>query len=118
MIDQPIDGPARGRAAIDIIAQKDIDRPARWASGDIGIDPGQKFLEQIEAAMNIADRIDPQIRRGQRAAPQYLKSLGVRKRKRHLSTHHCRRVSQGSGIIYWEAPKPPSPKVHLAAAKR
>jgi hypothetical protein len=59
MFDQSIDGFARRRPAIDIIAQKNVNRSHGRAKREIGVDPSQQLVEQIEATMNVAYSIDP-----------------------------------------------------------
>jgi hypothetical protein len=61
MLDQSIDRFARRCPAIDIITQKDVKRSYRRAERDIAADPSQQFIEQIEATVNVADGIDPQL---------------------------------------------------------
>ena len=61
MFDQSIDRFARGWPAIDIITQKHVKRSCRRAERDIAADPSQQLIEQVKAAMNVADGIDPHL---------------------------------------------------------
>ena len=82
--DQSIDCFSRGRPPIDIIAQKNENRSGDGPARHVGVDTGQKLIEQVEAAVNIADRINPQICRYRRAAAEYLKLLNSGKRRWHV----------------------------------
>ena len=57
-VDQEVDGLAGFRAAIDVVAEKNVDCPP-WPDGrEVFVDHGEHFLKQISAAVNIADRVD------------------------------------------------------------
>ena len=79
VLDQLIDRRAREGPSVDIIAQKDVNRSKRRSGSDVGTDPRQQFIEQVEATVNIAHRINPQTCRQRRAPPLYLKPLNTRK---------------------------------------
>jgi hypothetical protein len=59
MFDQSIDRLARPRPAIDIVAQKNVNRSHRRPERDIGFNPRQQFFEQIEPTVNVANGINP-----------------------------------------------------------
>ncbi|MGY4373299.1 hypothetical protein ACVWZ3_000938 [Bradyrhizobium sp. i1.3.6] len=48
----------RVRSAIDVVAEEDLDRAKRPAVRHVRIDHGEHLLEQMRAAVDIADRID------------------------------------------------------------
>src|ERR1700716_3115833 len=90
MFDQSIDRFARRWPAIDIITQKNVYRSLRRTERDIGLDPSQQFIEQIEAAVNVADGIDSQTCRQRWTPPLHSEFLQarIRKRRQHPSTRH------------------------------
>lgn len=90
MFDQSIDRFAGRWTAIDIITQKNVNRSHRRAERDIGVDPSQQYVEQIQATMNVADGIDPQTCRQRWTSPLHSEFLKARKRGSHSSTRHCR----------------------------
>jgi hypothetical protein len=59
MADQSIDGLPGAPATVDIIAEKNMNRSRHRTVGQIRLDPGEQFLEQVEATMNVADGVDP-----------------------------------------------------------
>src|SRR5215475_7746874 len=75
--------------------------PACWVEGNIGLDQGQKLVEQIEATVDIADRINPLTCGYRRLPPEHLELPNFSKRKRHISTQDCQRIVQrlSKGII-------------------
>ena len=94
---QPVDHGPGLQPAIDVIPQKnqDLARPRRGGGG-IGLDQAQKRGQQIVAAVNIADRIDPHaVRRarhhGRRAAehaPQPIEDPARHQPPRSRSARH------------------------------
>ena len=57
-LDQQIDGLSRRRTAIDIIAEKHVERSRRRAARDMMIDRAEDIMEQVRASMDVADGID------------------------------------------------------------
>jgi len=58
-LDQQLDYATRIRAAVDIVADEDTQYFAARMRGNIGVDCGEFLLQQIGAAVNVADRVDP-----------------------------------------------------------
>lgn len=57
--DQDLERGACVRAAIDIVAHEYLDRMGRPTAGDVGVDHPQHGLQQMRAAVNIGDGVDP-----------------------------------------------------------
>lgn len=57
--DREVERRSRVRPAIDVIAKEDLDRAVWLAVGDIGVDDLKHLFEQVSAAMNVADCINP-----------------------------------------------------------
>ena len=55
---QAFDNLCRGRPAVDQVAEKHNDVLGRRARIDVSLDLRQHIVEQIEPAVNVADRID------------------------------------------------------------
>ncbi len=53
-----VDHRARSRAAIDIVAEQDMERARRRPATEIGIDQTEQPFEKVCAAMHIADRVN------------------------------------------------------------
>ena len=66
--DQAIEHAAGIRAAVHIVADQNLNRPGNGVSGDMGVDAREQPVEQIGAAMDVADRIDADPLRQQRRA--------------------------------------------------
>jgi hypothetical protein len=75
VLDQSVDRFTRRRTTIDIVAQENVNRPYRRSKHDISADPGQQFIEQIEATMNVADGINPKTCRQTWATPTHSEFL-------------------------------------------
>ena len=58
-IDQKINRLAGFGPTIDIVAKEHVDRAHRSRIGEISVDHSEHFLKQIGAAVNVADRVDP-----------------------------------------------------------
>lgn len=58
-LDQEVERRERVRSAIDIVAEIYLDRVTWPAVRNIGVDDRQHLFEQMRAAVNIADRVDP-----------------------------------------------------------
>ena len=58
-IDQKIYRPPGFRPAIDVVAEKDVDRAHGTRISEISVNYSEHLLKQIGAAMDVADRIDP-----------------------------------------------------------
>ena len=83
--DQAIDRAPRRQAAVDVIAEKNIHASRHRPQRTIGADVSQQLLEQIETAVNISDRVDPQVRWQLWASPAHGKILSARQKPRHPS---------------------------------
>lgn len=58
MADQSIDGFPGPPAAVDVVAEKNMNRPRHRTFCLIRLDPAEQFLKQVESAMNVADGVD------------------------------------------------------------
>ncbi len=56
---QTIDDLARLRSAVDIISNQNLSVISRWMLSEIPVDLGKHLIEQIEAAMDVANCVDP-----------------------------------------------------------
>ncbi len=65
---KPLDDLGRSGTAVDEIAEKDNDIVGPIPALDVGLDPRQRIVDQIQPAMNVADRIDAIARRHARLA--------------------------------------------------
>jgi hypothetical protein len=70
-IDQQVERQSRVRSAVDIVAEIYLDRAMRSAMRDVGVDDPEHLLEQMCAAVNIADRIDSRAIRQSRLGPRF-----------------------------------------------
>lgn len=55
---QPLDDPCGIGAAVDEIAKEDDRRSLDGMVGDVVLDATEKFIYEIEAAMDVADRVE------------------------------------------------------------
>ena len=58
-LDQSIDGFARPRSAINVVAQENLYRSTVLVSREIFIDLRKAFVQQIQAAMDVTDGVNP-----------------------------------------------------------
>ena len=70
MADQSIDGFPGPPAAVDIVAEKNVDRSRHRTVCLIRFDPAKQLVEQVETAMNVADGVDPGTLRKRRLPPR------------------------------------------------
>src|SRR3954466_2052346 len=90
MCDQAVDGLARRRPAIDIVAQKNANRSGGGTRRHVVADPRQQFIEKVEAAMDVADGVNPYTGRQRRTPSLDLKPLNSGNLSWHGSTRHRR----------------------------
>jgi hypothetical protein len=72
--DQPLYDIARLRTAVDVVAQENLDAALRRRPLHVATYVGVKRLEQVVAAVDVADRIDPQACREAWRRPRCLAS--------------------------------------------
>lgn len=58
MLDQPIDGPTRRRAAIDVVAQENVNRSTCWPLFQIVLAEPYELVQEIQPAMDITNGIN------------------------------------------------------------
>ncbi len=92
VFDQSIDRFARRWSAIDVIAQENVNRSRRRTERNIGVDPGQQIIEQIQTSVDIADGIDPSICRQRWTPPLHSEFRKPRKRKQHRQLAIAKRI--------------------------
>jgi hypothetical protein len=63
---------------------------------DMGVNASQQLIEQIEATVNVANGIDPQIRRQRCTPPPHpqFRKTPIRKRSQHASIRHSEGLPQ------------------------
>ena len=57
-VDQEVDDLARGRPAIDIVAEIDFNRTGNGTGGAVGIGPAERLRQEIGPAVDVANGID------------------------------------------------------------
>ncbi len=57
-LDQKIKNLLRGRAAIDIVAEKNCNRLRYWMESDIDLNLQKEWRQKISPTMDVADRVD------------------------------------------------------------
>lgn len=56
--DEPFEDRGRVRAAVNIVAEENMNGPADRVGGKVGVDPRQQLIKQVEPAMDIANGVD------------------------------------------------------------
>ena len=57
--DQGLDDPAAVRPAIDVVAEEDQPRPRMRPLAEVAPDPGEHLGQEVEAAVDVADGVEP-----------------------------------------------------------
>src|SRR3569833_2933239 len=90
--DKPVDCFARAKATVDIVAEEYAHGPSYRPARDVIVDLRQQKVEEIQATVDVAYCVDPEIDWQAGGPPHYPKPIRTRKPRQHHRMH-TRRTS-------------------------